>query len=235
LCALNTSNLPIPRWNAYSTTIHSEEHEGHLKAKKADILVAGCGTGREAIELASVFPKAKVLAVDLSLSSLAYASQKAAEFGLKNITFRQADISNLHRITDKFDFIACSGVLHHMKDVFPGWKTLANLLKSQGVMRIALYSNLAREPINEARAAHCKKRFYGRSSRHARFPAGRQKNCSKKEPINKSRVPKITMRCRNAGICYFMFRKINAICLKSMIICKNSPYAFWDSMRLHNC
>ncbi len=41
-----------------------------------DILVAGCGTGRESIETAQDFPTARVLAVDLSLASLCYARKE---------------------------------------------------------------------------------------------------------------------------------------------------------------
>ena len=37
----------------------------------------------------------KVLAVDLSLSSLAYAKRKTEEMGIENIEYMQADILNL--------------------------------------------------------------------------------------------------------------------------------------------
>ena len=41
-----------------------------------EILVAGCGTGQHALITASRFSNARVLAVDLSLSSLSYAMRK---------------------------------------------------------------------------------------------------------------------------------------------------------------
>ncbi len=60
-----------------------------------DILVAGCGTGRQAVEIARLYRGAKILAVDLSLASLAHAKRKSNELGLGDITFGQADILEL--------------------------------------------------------------------------------------------------------------------------------------------
>ena len=44
--------------------------------EKPDILIAGCGTGQHSIGTAARFGSSKVLAIDLSLSSLAYAKRK---------------------------------------------------------------------------------------------------------------------------------------------------------------
>lgn len=143
--------LPYPRWGSYSKTIYSEAIEGSLRNKKIKILNAGCGTGHEAVELATVFPKADILAIDLSRASLAYAAQKAHELGLKNLTFKQADILELGIFAEEFDFIASSGVLHHMNDPLAGWRVLTGALKHGGLMRIALYSQIGRTAIKEAR------------------------------------------------------------------------------------
>lgn len=143
--------LPYPRWDSHSKTIYSEAIEGPLRNKKIKILNAGCGTGHEAVELATVFPKADILAIDLSRASLAYAAQKAGELGLKNLTFKQADILELGIFTEEFDFIASSGVLHHMNDPLAGWRVLTGALKRGGLMRIALYSQIGRTAIKEAR------------------------------------------------------------------------------------
>ena len=47
------------------------------------MLIAGCGTGQHAIETAQRFPAARVLAIDLSLTSLAYALRKTREIGVR--------------------------------------------------------------------------------------------------------------------------------------------------------
>lgn len=143
--------FPYPRWQGFARLIKDEEAEGRLRDTKASILVAGCGTGKEPIELATVFPDAQILAFDLSRASIAYGAQKARTLGLKNITFKQGDILGLEKFDQRFDYVTASGVLHHMQDPAKGWKILVNLLKSGGLMRIALYSRAARRPITAAR------------------------------------------------------------------------------------
>lgn len=145
--------FPYPRWSAapkvgYNASIRKLLPEGAL-----NVLVAGCGTGREAIQLALSLPESKILAVDLSRTSLAYATGKAEELGVRNITFRQGDILRLGQLQERFDYIASSGVLHHMQDPMAGWRVLHDLLKPKGVMYIGLYSEVGRPDIIAARAA----------------------------------------------------------------------------------
>ena len=115
------------------------------------ILVAGCGTGQNAITTAQRFSRASVLALDLSLASLGYALRKTSELGLQSIEYRQADILALGALEERFDFIECSGVLHHLEDPFEGWRILAGLRKPRGLMRVGLYSELGRRHIARAR------------------------------------------------------------------------------------
>ena len=116
-----------------------------------EILIAGCGTGQQVFGTIGRFNNCKILAVDLSLSSLAYAKRKTKEYGVSNVQYMQADILDLGMLDRKFDLIECTGVLHHMEDPMKGWKTLADLLRSGGIMKIALYSKLARKHIFEIR------------------------------------------------------------------------------------
>ncbi len=155
--------FPYPRWTHFDTDIKDEEAEGHLRGKKADILVAGAGTGKEAIELAHVFPDSKVLGVDLSRSSLTYGVNKAKELKIKNVEFRHGDILNLGSLDRKFDFIASSGVLHHLEEPLKGWKVLTGLLKEGGIMRVAFYSRAARTKLTEAKKI-IREKGYGSSA-----------------------------------------------------------------------
>jgi SAM-dependent methyltransferase len=70
---------PYPRWtinplNAFAAdqalgrTIPTAERQAEL-----DILIAGCGTGLHAVQVAQAYPNARLLAVDISMTSLAYA------------------------------------------------------------------------------------------------------------------------------------------------------------------
>lgn len=147
---------PYPRWRSVDGQIRRKPLDAHLRerfpAMRFDgidlagpkILVAGCGTGRHAIQTASRYEGATVTAVDLSRRSLGYAARMAAELGRDNISFAQADILGLGILEERFDVIECSGVLHHMADPKAGWQVLRGLLKPSGLMRVALYSDIAR-------------------------------------------------------------------------------------------
>ncbi len=158
--------FPYPRFLSFAkeSTLHGwrltrSKVEGHLRGRKTKALIAGCGTGREAMAYGSIFHDAEILAVDLSRNSLAYGINKAKEQDVDNVTFRQADILHLDVLGMNFDFISCGGVLHHMQDPLKGWKILRNLLKSDGLMSIGLYSKMARWAINQGRAAAAKGHF----------------------------------------------------------------------------
>jgi SAM-dependent methyltransferase/Tfp pilus assembly protein PilF len=116
-----------------------------------DILVAGCGTGLHAILASTSYYNCRVLAVDLSRASLAYARRKAAELGICNLDFAQADILRLGEIERRFDIIESFGVLHHLRDPAAGLAQLITLLKPDGFMMLGLYSEIARRDVVAAR------------------------------------------------------------------------------------
>lgn len=78
--------------------------------------------------------------------------RKTREDGLRNIEYAQADILKLPAADRSFDRIEAVGVLHHMADPKAGWRALLSLLRPGGEMRIALYSEIARQAVVEARA-----------------------------------------------------------------------------------
>lgn len=123
------------------------------------ILIAGCGTGQHSIETTSRFKDSKVLGIDLSMSSLSYAKRKSIELNIQNIDYMQADILDLGKLDKQFDIIECVGVLHHMSEPVEGWKALRNCLKPGGLMKIGLYSELAREDIVKIRKEISNKSF----------------------------------------------------------------------------
>lgn len=116
-----------------------------------EVLIAGCGTGRQPLTCAMTYLHSSVTAIDLSMASLAYAKRKALELGINNIQFMQGDILEIHNLERKFDIIECTGVLHHMDDPGEGFRRLTALLKPAGFMRIGLYSELARQNVVAAR------------------------------------------------------------------------------------
>jgi ubiquinone/menaquinone biosynthesis C-methylase UbiE/tetratricopeptide (TPR) repeat protein len=116
------------------------------------ILVAGCGTGQQAIDRAIEFPNSEILGIDISLSSLSYGKRKALELGLHNVEFKHLDLLNLHQLNKRFDIVECIGVLHHMADPVQGWRILADVLMPGALMRVGVYSELARRNIATAQA-----------------------------------------------------------------------------------
>jgi tetratricopeptide (TPR) repeat protein/2-polyprenyl-3-methyl-5-hydroxy-6-metoxy-1,4-benzoquinol methylase len=117
-----------------------------------DILIAGCGTGQESLDLARQFPASRILAVDLSRTSLAYAARKAREAGCTQVEHAQADLLALGSVARTFDVISSVGVLHHLADPLAGWRALAARLRPGGFMQVGLYSEIARRDITAARA-----------------------------------------------------------------------------------
>ncbi len=120
------------------------------KTEDLDVLVAGCGTGWHAIGIAGVLQGARLLAIDLSLASLAYAKRKTPPS--LAIDYAQADILELGAIERRFDVIDASGVLHHMADPFAGWRMLLKLLRADGLMHLGFYSELGRRDVVATRA-----------------------------------------------------------------------------------
>ncbi len=144
-------NLPLARLSDVSN------------AADVDILIAGCGTGQHSIEIARQFSGARVLAVDISLSSLSYAKRKSTALGVANIDYAHADILELGALKRNFDLIESAGVLHHLADPMKGWRVLVSCLRPGGVMFVALYSELARQDIVAVRN-FIAERAYGTSA-----------------------------------------------------------------------
>lgn len=152
---------PYPRWTvapaAYpqplGRKLRTFNPRGHLapipNEAAPSVLIAGCGTGLHAVATARSIAGARVLAVDLSRASLGYAARKAAELGVTNLTFAQADLLELRG--QAFDVIEASGSLQALADPDEGVKVLAALLRPGGLFRFGLYSAAARAGLGPAR------------------------------------------------------------------------------------
>jgi 2-polyprenyl-3-methyl-5-hydroxy-6-metoxy-1,4-benzoquinol methylase/tetratricopeptide (TPR) repeat protein len=155
---------PYPRWVKAAGNVEPVAIDKYLRNKfptaaftplgkneAVDILVAGCGTSLGA-RVAEGYQGARVLAVDLSLSSLCYAKRKTPASLTDRIEYAQGDILKLGAIGRTFDMIDCQGVLHHMRDPFEGWRILLSLLRPGGIMHLGFYSEIARHDVADARA-----------------------------------------------------------------------------------
>jgi 2-polyprenyl-3-methyl-5-hydroxy-6-metoxy-1,4-benzoquinol methylase len=151
---------PYPRWAKAAPASSPATFDQYLrrllpcamfrplgKQDDVDVLIAGCGTGQHPIEVAQRLSGARVLAVDLSLASLAYAQRQTRALGLDNIDYAQADIVELASLDRTFDIIESAGVLHHLSDPNAGSHVLASRLRPGGFLFLALYSQIARRDI----------------------------------------------------------------------------------------
>ena len=117
-----------------------------------DVLIAGCGTGQAAMETVRGFAGSRVLAIDLSMASLAYAARMTVALGVSGISYMQADLLAAAALGRTFDLIGAGGVLHHLADPWAGWRALLAMLRPGGVMNVLLYTVRGRDDVRRARA-----------------------------------------------------------------------------------
>lgn len=114
------------------------------------VLVAGCGTGFEPIDLARTDPSLAITAMDLSRASLAHGMRVAEDLNLTTVRFVQGDILALDPVDAWFDVVTSTGVIHHMARPEDGLARLAGVLRPGGVVRLGLYSERARALVRRA-------------------------------------------------------------------------------------
>ena len=155
---------PYPRWVRLPKDSSKKSLNNYIQSKfslspfrrlvddrNPEILIAGCGTGQHSIGTLQSIKGARILAVDLSMASLAYAKRKTSELDIEFIEYAQADLLKLSSLGRTFDVIESSGVLHHLENPFEGWEVLLSLLRPHGLMRLGFYSELARRDIVRVR------------------------------------------------------------------------------------
>ncbi len=183
--------FPYPRWDDdslefykmlnYVSRINQDIYPNKIKDSKIEsVLIAGCGTGYQAIISAVTDPSVIVHALDLSKSSLSYGKRKADEYGIKNITWLHGDIMNLDSSEQKYDLIECCGVLHHMEDPKKAFNILTSKLNDKGFFKLALYAKKYRETLSFEKSLIKKFNFQPnlegvRRAREILFEEGRNK------------------------------------------------------------
>lgn len=123
------------------------------------VLVAGGGTGDAMLylcaQLAKV-PNAKITYIDLSAESMRIAKERLHNQAVRLscpemeeiVDFRIASLLDVASLGfGPFDYINCSGVLHHLQDPAAGVRALRAILKEDGAMGIMLYGKIGRTSI----------------------------------------------------------------------------------------
>jgi len=92
----------------------------------------GCGTGEFSILAAK--NGAKVEGFDFNEISIQIAKKNSKKLRIKNCKFYEKEF---FKIKKKFDFVICTGVLHHLPNPYDGLKYLKSRVKSNGFLFIA--------------------------------------------------------------------------------------------------
>ena len=112
------------------------------------VLVAGGGTGHALIYLAEQLQYfgARVTYIDLSNASMRVAKRRAQNRQLTNIDWYQGSLLDLPQMNlGQFDYINCTGVLHHLADPDAGLRSLRAVLKPDGAMGLMVYGLYGRK------------------------------------------------------------------------------------------
>ncbi|MDP3159753.1 MAG: class I SAM-dependent methyltransferase [Reyranella sp.] len=115
-------------------------------------LVAGGGTGDACIMLAQQLADRRcpgeVVYLDLSTASRQICEARAKARGLRNIQFVTASLLDLPAMNiGQFDYIDCTGVLHHLPEPAVGMRALASVLQPDGGVGVMLYGEYGRSGV----------------------------------------------------------------------------------------
>ena len=107
------------------------------------ILVAGCGTS-QAAHYAVRWPRARVVGIDVSANSIAHELELKRRHKLDNLEVRQLAVERATELGERFDYIVCTGVLHHLADPDAGLRALREILTPTGVLHVMVYAPYGR-------------------------------------------------------------------------------------------
>lgn len=107
------------------------------------ILVAGCGTVQAAY-YALRNPTWTVVGIDFSESSLKHQAVLKKRHHLENLELHKLDLEDVATLGKEFDFITCTGVLHHLPNPESGLIALRNVLSPEGVINLMVYGSSLR-------------------------------------------------------------------------------------------
>ena len=133
-----------PIWNpktSYSVFFPELEPRADL-----DILVAGCGTNLVPV-FGAFMPEARIVGVDISGASLEISAEQCASNDITNVEHRQLALEDVASLGKSFDFVCCTGVLHHLEDPAAGLQALGEVTRPGGAIMAMVYARYGRQGI----------------------------------------------------------------------------------------
>ncbi len=109
---------------------------------KSKILIAGCGSGEEAIMLAKHYSQSQIVGIDFSEQSILRAKDLVQKENLSNVAFDVGDLMNDLWIEKyhSFDFVLCHGVADYVADVSKLMKNLSKCITPNGLIYLTVNS-----------------------------------------------------------------------------------------------
>lgn len=126
------------------------------------ILVAGCGTS-QAAKYALRWPKARVTGIDLSRASIEATAKLKRKHSIHNLDLQQLPVEQAAELGRSFDYVVCTGVLHHLPDPEAGLRALSEVLAPAGAMHLMVYAPYGRTGIYMLQE-YCRRLGIGTSS-----------------------------------------------------------------------
>jgi len=113
------------------------------------VLVAGGGTGDASTVIGKQMKdrgiQGEIVYLDLSSASRTVAEERAGKLGLENVSFHTGTLLDVASMGfETFDYINCSGVLHHLANPEDGVRALASVLAPGGAIGAMVYGELGR-------------------------------------------------------------------------------------------
>src|SRR5215216_3241077 len=106
------------------------------------VWVAGCGTN-QAVYTALRFQRGSVRGSDLSASSLQLCEDTARSLNITNLELVRESLNDIS-YKDRFDYVICTGVIHHNAEPRAVLEKIVAALKPTGVLELMVYNRYHR-------------------------------------------------------------------------------------------
>jgi SAM-dependent methyltransferase len=156
------------------------------------ILVAGCGTS-QAARYALRWPRAKVTGIDVSATSIEQTELLKRKHCLDNLEVIQLPVELATELGCNFDYVVCTGVLHHLSDPDKGLRALHDVLEPDGAMHVMVYAPYGRAGVYLLQD-YCRRLGIGTSSQEIKDLVASLKALPPDHPL----IPLLAMRRTSA-------------------------------------
>lgn len=146
------SHAPFPNYQGYENKFEltqivlKNEFLNDLKnyiGFNKSFIEVGSGTSQLALAMA-IGTNNLVVAMDPTLESLKLGKDFAEKNDISNLVFLNSDIFDNQIEDNSFDFVWCSGVLHHTKNSKAGFDIISRWVKKDGLIIIGVYNKIGR-------------------------------------------------------------------------------------------